>query len=115
MFHFATRTQQANAVSRPRSWCTLPYTPVIRVWRRRPLTYVNGEGRADCVSIEVLRPFRWTTSIAGVLSMQMSPLAAIGVITASIVTCNVTVAFGIPLNPFRYEAQAQRHCPADAV
>jgi hypothetical protein len=47
--------------------------------------------------------------------MQMSPLAAIGVITASIVACNVTVAFAIPLNPFRYEAQAQRHCPADAV
>ena len=47
--------------------------------------------------------------------MQMSPLAAIGVITASIVTCNVKVAFAIPLNPFRYEAQAQRHCPADAV
>jgi hypothetical protein len=42
-------------------------------------------------------------------------LRAIAVITASIVTCNVTIAFAIPLTPFRYEAQAQRHCPADAI
>jgi hypothetical protein len=47
--------------------------------------------------------------------MQLSPLCAIGVITASIVTCNVTISFAIPLTPFRYEAQAQRHCPADVV
>jgi hypothetical protein len=39
----------------------------------------------------------------------------IGVITASIVTCNVTVGFAIPLTPFRYQAQAQRHCPGDSV
>lgn len=47
--------------------------------------------------------------------MQLSPLCAIGMITASIVTWNVSFAFAIPLTPFRYEARAQRHCPADAV
>jgi hypothetical protein len=47
--------------------------------------------------------------------MQPLPLRAIGVITASIVSCNVTCAFAIPLTPYRYEDQAQRHCPADAV
>ncbi len=26
-----------------------------------------------------------------------------------------TVAVAIPLTPFRYEAQAQRHCPGDTV
>jgi hypothetical protein len=45
--------------------------------------------------------------------MQHCPLCAIGVITASIVIWNV--AFAVPLTPFRFQAQAQRHCPADAV
>jgi hypothetical protein len=47
--------------------------------------------------------------------MRLSPLRVIGVITVSIVTCNVTIALAIPLNPFRYEAQAQRHCPFDTI
>jgi hypothetical protein len=47
--------------------------------------------------------------------MQPFPLCTVGVIAASIVSCSATVAFAIPLTPFRYEAQAQRHCPADAV
>jgi hypothetical protein len=70
---------------------------------------------ADCFSIEVLRPVRWTASKVGIVSMQLSPLRVIGMITAAIVTWNVSFAFAIPLTPFRYEARAQRHCPADAV
>lgn len=34
------------------------------------------------------------------------------------VVITMVIAFGahaVPLTPFRYEAQAQRHCPADAV
>jgi hypothetical protein len=37
-------------------------------------------------------------------------LAAFLVVVASGVS-----AFAIPLTPFRYESQAQQHCPADAV
>jgi hypothetical protein len=47
--------------------------------------------------------------------MQPLRLCAIGMITASIVTCNVTRSLALPLTPFRYEDQAQRHCPADMV
>ena len=42
-------------------------------------------------------------------------LCAIGVFTASIIACGVACAFATPLTTFRYEAQAQRHCPADMV
>jgi hypothetical protein len=31
------------------------------------------------------------------------------------VTAGATPAVATPLTPFRYEAQAQRHCPADQV
>jgi hypothetical protein len=47
--------------------------------------------------------------------MQNVRRCATSVITALIVACNVTGAFAIPLTPFRYESQAQRHCPADVV
>jgi hypothetical protein len=47
--------------------------------------------------------------------MQLFRLRATDVIVASILTCNVTVAFAIPLTPFRNESQAKRHCPADVV
>jgi hypothetical protein len=47
--------------------------------------------------------------------MQLFGLPATGVIVASILICNVTCAFAIPLTPFRSESQAQRHCPADVV
>jgi len=40
---------------------------------------------------------------------------ATGVITASITACGVASAFANPLTPFRYESQAQRHCPADVI
>jgi hypothetical protein len=47
-------------------------------------------------------------------------LCAAGAITALLVgcvvtCCGVTCAFAIPLTPFRYEPQAQRHCPADVI
>ena len=47
--------------------------------------------------------------------MQLFRLCAGGVIAASITICGVTCAVAIPLTAFRYEAQAQRHCPADAI
>jgi hypothetical protein len=37
------------------------------------------------------------------------------VLTAVAVTCCTEQARASPLTPFRYEAQAQRHCPADKV
>jgi hypothetical protein len=36
-------------------------------------------------------------------------------IASLIVTAPTICAFAIPLTPFRYESQAQRHCPADVV
>jgi hypothetical protein len=47
--------------------------------------------------------------------MQVAPRRATYLLTASIVAGSVPHAAATPLNPFRYEAQAQRHCPADAV
>jgi len=47
--------------------------------------------------------------------MRSFRLRAAGVITASIIACGADNAFANPLTPFRYEYQAQRHCPADAV
>ena len=36
-------------------------------------------------------------------------------IASLVVTASTICAFAIPLTPFRYESQAQRHCPADVV
>jgi hypothetical protein len=36
-------------------------------------------------------------------------------VTAVIVAGSTSLAVAEPLIPFRYESQAQRHCPADAV
>ena len=47
--------------------------------------------------------------------MQNFRLCAAGVIAAPIVACGITCALAIPLTPFRYESQAQRHCPADVI
>jgi hypothetical protein len=47
--------------------------------------------------------------------MQLFRLRATGVIVASILACDVTGAFAVPLTPFRNESQAKRHCPADVV
>ena len=40
---------------------------------------------------------------------------AIGVIAALIVAYGFASASASPLTPFRYESQAQRHCPADVI
>jgi hypothetical protein len=40
---------------------------------------------------------------------------AIGLTTTLITMVAAFDAYATPLTPFRYEAQAQRHCPADAV
>jgi hypothetical protein len=47
--------------------------------------------------------------------MQLFPLCVTGMITAAIVSCTADLAVAIPLTPYRYEAQAQRHCPTDTV
>ena len=39
----------------------------------------------------------------------------VGLRAALIMACFATQAAATPLTPFRYEAQAQRHCPGDAV
>jgi hypothetical protein len=50
-----------------------------------------------------------------VLSMQISHAHATNLLMALIVVSGPTRAAAAPLSPFRYEAQAQRHCPADTV
>jgi hypothetical protein len=47
--------------------------------------------------------------------MRIIPAITISLSAAHIVACCVTDASAIPLTPFRYEAQAQRHCPDDTV
>jgi hypothetical protein len=47
--------------------------------------------------------------------MQISLARTTGLMTALIVAGSASSATATPLSPFRYEAQAQRHCPSDAV
>jgi hypothetical protein len=47
--------------------------------------------------------------------MQNFRRCAASAITGLLVGCGVTSAFAVPLTPFRYESQAQRHCPADVI
>jgi len=47
--------------------------------------------------------------------MRFSLICAICPLTALVVAAGTTNATAIPLTPFRYEAQAQRHCPDDTV
>ena len=48
------------------------------------------------------------------LSMRLS-LMPICLLSALIVAAGASDAVATPLSPFRYEAQAQRHCPDDTV
>jgi hypothetical protein len=45
--------------------------------------------------------------------MHLPPFCTIGVTATLLVIASATYAN--PLTPFRYEFQAQRHCPSDAV
>jgi hypothetical protein len=47
--------------------------------------------------------------------MRYFRLSAGALVAASMIAFSVTCAFAIPLTPFGSEAQAQRHCPGDAV
>jgi hypothetical protein len=47
--------------------------------------------------------------------MRIVPALAISLPTVLIMTGCATQAAATPLTPFRYEAQAQRHCPGDTV
>lgn len=47
--------------------------------------------------------------------MQNSLMRTVCLLTALIVAGSTTNVAATPLSPFRYEAQAQRHCPADTV
>jgi len=47
--------------------------------------------------------------------MQNSLQCTIFSLTILLVAASANPAAATPLTPFRYEAQAQRHCPADTV
>ena len=47
--------------------------------------------------------------------MQDSFRCTIFPLTVLLVAGSANIAAATPLTPFRYEAQAQRHCPADTV
>lgn len=47
--------------------------------------------------------------------MQNLPALTMFLLTALIVAGGATDAAATPLTPYRYEAQAQRHCPDDTV
>lgn len=47
--------------------------------------------------------------------MQNLPTRAMYLLAALIVAGGATDAAATPLTPYRYEAQAQRHCPDDTV
>ena len=47
--------------------------------------------------------------------MRIIPTFTIGLRTVLIMAGCATQAVAMPLTPFRYEAQAQRHCPDDTV
>ncbi len=47
--------------------------------------------------------------------MQIHLKRAIFLLTISMLTGSANMAAATPLTPFRYEAQAQRHCPRDTV
>ena len=68
--------------------------------------------KADCSSIELLPSLRRQ---AGFSSMQDVRRCATSLIISLVTACHITGALAIPLTPFRYESQAQRHCPADVV
>jgi hypothetical protein len=40
---------------------------------------------------------------------------AVGLTTVAVTMVTACDAYAVPLTPFRYEGQAQRHCPADTV
>jgi hypothetical protein len=52
---------------------------------------------------------------AGSLSMQDLRSWATAVLTPLIIAYGFTGAVANPLTSFRYESQAQRHCPADVI
>jgi len=47
--------------------------------------------------------------------MRNFPRRTAGLLTLLLVAGGANRASATPLTPFRYEAQAQRHCPADIV
>jgi hypothetical protein len=80
--------------------------------RSTPLAHWYGY-EVDCPSIELLASLPQAN--AGISSMRNFRRYATRVITALVVACHVTGALATPLTPFRYETQAQRHCPADVI
>jgi hypothetical protein len=55
------------------------------------------------------------TKVKVVLSMRNSLMRAAYLLAALIVAGGATNAAATPLTPFRYETQAQRHCPDDTI
>jgi hypothetical protein len=68
----------------------------------------------------------WSDQYAGLVStlfrkiklnigMRTSPMRQLCLLTTLIVVSGTTNVAAMPLTPFRYETQAQRHCPDDTV
>jgi hypothetical protein len=47
--------------------------------------------------------------------MRIVAAITVGLTAAVVSSCYISQAIGQILTPFRYEAQAQRHCPDDAI
>lgn len=73
---------------------------------------------SDCrllLSSSVPRHFVKRPATASKVSMQLPRFYAIGATATLLVISSATIAYSYPLTPFRYEFQAQQHCPLDAV
>ena len=73
---------------------------------------LSGRNRQDS-SEAALRTTKRTGRRAQ--SIRISFLSAVCALTAFLLAASTLNAVAIPLTPFRYEAQAQRHCPGDTV
>jgi hypothetical protein len=62
-----------------------------------------------------IKPCGGSQQVNAVPLMRLSLAHAICLLTAFAVVGGTSNATASPLSPFRYEAQAQRHCPADTV
>jgi hypothetical protein len=49
------------------------------------------------------------------LGRALGRIAGMAALVLAVVGAGLTAVSALPLTPFRYEAQAQRHCPGDKV
>jgi hypothetical protein len=58
-------------------------------------------------------PERWIAAALRLFRARLFRTRALLLFATSVIVPSATIA--LPLTPFRYEAQAQRHCPGDTV